>query len=109
MPADTHTALLRECRDHVFAHDHATGCNKACWPNQACSCGHDDLLVKLDAALSAPSGVVQNAKRYEWLRHGDNDELVIVRNTQTGLDYLPRNEHLDAAIDAAMRQGSDHE
>lgn len=43
----------------------------------------------------------QDAERYRWLRHGDNDDLVIVRNIE---DFLPRNDGLDAAIDAAMKE-----
>jgi hypothetical protein len=47
-----------------------------------------------------------DAQRYRWLRHGDNDEYVLhfSRNTAAGFNdvWLPRNEELDAAIDAAM-------
>ena len=46
---------------------------------------------------------VKKAKRYDWLRHGDNDEKVIMRGPVAhDFVYLPRNEKLDALIDAAM-------
>ena len=52
-------------------------------------------------ALNAET--IQKAKRYDWLRHGDNDEKVIMRGPVAhDFVYLPRNEKLDALIDAAM-------
>lgn len=56
----------------------------------------DDLRVKLSAAR-------MDQARYQWLRYGNNDELVI-QHGPVAKDYhwLPRNERLDAAIDAAM-------
>jgi hypothetical protein len=43
----------------------------------------------------------KNARRYEWLRHGDNDEEIIQRGKiDVDLVYLPRNEKLDEMIDA---------
>lgn len=42
----------------------------------------------------------KDAARYRWIRHGDNDEIVMKGDCR-GV-YLPRNERLDAAIDAAM-------
>lgn len=44
----------------------------------------------------------KDAERYRWLRHGDNDELVMEVYRESGIQYLPRSERLDAAIDAAM-------
>ncbi len=44
-----------------------------------------------------------DARRYRWLRHGDNDEEVILY-LETGQGYLPRNEKLDASIDAALAE-----
>lgn len=50
-----------------------------------------------------------DAERYRWLRHGDNDEKIIkvygadgTRDFDASFDdcWLPRNEQLDAAIDA---------
>lgn len=43
-----------------------------------------------------------NARRYMWLRHGDNDEPVILHDPFTGNGFLLRDEHLDAAIDAQL-------
>ena len=45
----------------------------------------------------------KDAKRYRWLRHGDNDDLVL-KHYQSGEKYLPRNEALDKAIDAAIEK-----
>ena len=46
----------------------------------------------------------KDAARYQWIRHGDNDEIVMKGDCR-GV-YLPRNERLDAAIDAAMQVDS---
>jgi hypothetical protein len=46
-------------------------------------------------------GLEQDAARYRWLRYGDNDDEVL-QFTKLNTPYLPRNEKLDAAIDAAM-------
>ena len=50
-----------------------------------------------------------DAERYRWLRHGDNDERVLCHYRTTKLlgasMYLPRNEQLDTAIDAARTSG----
>lgn len=44
-----------------------------------------------------------NAERYQWLRHGDNDDKVIQRGpVADDFVYLPRNFKLDEMIDAAM-------
>ena len=40
----------------------------------------------------------QDAMRYRWLRHGDNDELVLI----DGTEYMKRNEDLDEAIDRGI-------
>lgn len=64
-----------------------------------------------DATLAATSGATSAAKvelerdaaRYRWLRHGDNDERVIQRGpVDMTYHWLPRNERLDAMIDAQM-------
>lgn len=54
---------------------------------------------------------VADAERYRWLRHGDNDERVMMTSVQDegcrpfdhrfDASWLLRNEKLDAAIDAA--------
>lgn len=53
----------------------------------------------------APAGSEQEKKaaRYDWLRHGDNDELVIQKGpVDPDYHWLPRNEKLDAMIDGHM-------
>lgn len=52
---------------------------------------------------AAGSNQGQDAARYRWLRHGDNDELVI-QHGPVAPDYhwLPRNDRLDAMIDTHM-------
>ena len=49
----------------------------------------------------------KDAERYQWLRHGDNDEKVI-QHGPVAKDYhwLPRNERLDEMIDNAMKGNS---
>lgn len=49
-----------------------------------------------------------DAERYQWLRYGDNDEIVI-QHGPVAPDYhwLPRNERLDAMIDAARQAAKD--
>lgn len=49
----------------------------------------------------------KDAERYRWLRHGDNDEDILMSYSKFSqlrapTMYLPRNEKLDTAIDAAM-------
>lgn len=50
----------------------------------------------------------RDAERYRWLRHGDNDEdMVVLRQHDGDSDayaYLLRNDRLDQAIDAAMTE-----
>ena len=55
--------------------------------------------LSLPHDTSALDEMRKDAQRYRWLRHGDNDETVIIG----GDAYLPRNERLDAAIDEAMK------
>lgn len=45
----------------------------------------------------------KDAERYQWLRHGDNDEIVL-QNGPVDMTYwyLPRNEKLDEMIDVAI-------
>jgi hypothetical protein len=49
----------------------------------------------------------QDAARYRWLRHGDNDEKVLKTYTSRPSEpgeptmFLPRNDELDRLIDAA--------
>jgi hypothetical protein len=47
------------------------------------------------------AGAAVDAKRYRWLRHGDNDSVVL--NYAGDEAFLLRNELLDAAIDEAMK------
>ena len=57
------------------------------------------------AVVAALETLTKDAARYQWLRHGDNDEFVI-KETPLGNPYLSRNELLDAQIDAAMKEQS---
>ena len=52
------------------------------------------------AVVAAIDALTKDAGRYQWLRHGDNDDQIIYRGTYA--TYLPRNEQLDQAIDAAI-------
>jgi len=67
------------------------------------------------SALVASRGDEKDAARYRWLRHGDNDELVLMTYGEHGsrpfdarMDpcWLPRDAMLDVAIDAAMGLGA---
>lgn len=55
----------------------------------------------------------QDATRYRWLRHGDNDEKVLKTYTSRPSEpgeptmYLPRNDELDRLIDAARAAQED--
>ena len=65
--------------------------------NNACpTCGKSQS--EIEAAL-------KDAERYRWLRRGDNDEAVL-QNGPIDMTYwyLPRNEKLDALIDAAIAE-----
>ena len=53
-----------------------------------------------NAVVAAIDALTKDAGRYQWLRHGDNDDQIIYRGTYA--TYLPRNEQLDQAIDAAI-------
>ena len=62
-------------------------------------------IEKARAALEAAlDEVVRDAERYQWLRHGDNDELVLKHYVHTSGSFLPRNEQLDYEIDVAMKE-----
>ena len=56
---------------------------------------------RIDALEAEVAALTKDAGRYQWLRHGDNDEFVI-KETPLGNPYLSRNELLDAQIDAAI-------
>ena len=58
---------------------------------------------RIDALEAEVVALTKDAERYQWLRHGDNDETVI-QHYSDGDSYLPRNKQLDAAIDAAMKE-----
>jgi len=59
----------------------------------------EDILALIRRVREAE----KDAARYQWLRHGDNDELVL-QNGPVDMSYwyLPRNENLDAMIDEHM-------
>ena len=48
------------------------------------------------------AGLSKDAERYRWIRHGDNDESVLCSDC-CGV-YLPRNQHLDEAIDRLLER-----
>ena len=57
-------------------------------------------IAELEAELDEAR---KDAERYQWLRHGDNDEAVMQRGpVDMTYHWLPRRERLDAAIDAAL-------
>ena len=61
---------------------------------------------EIEAIARRAEAAEADARRYRWLRHGDNDELLI-RSSHTencGPDYcwLLRGEELDNAIDAEL-------
>lgn len=61
------------------------------------------LMAIVRIASPAAQGDAKDAERYRWLRHGDNDEAVLQRGpVDPSYVYLPRNEKLDATIDAAI-------
>ena len=57
-------------------------------------------IAELEAELTEAR---KDAERYRWLRHGDNDEVVMQRGpVDMTYHWLPRRERLDAIIDAAI-------
>lgn len=61
-----------------------------------------DLLNRSDVLEAKSAELRKDAERYRWLRHGDNDEEVIIRDPFSDLVFVLRNEDLDSAIDAAL-------
>jgi hypothetical protein len=61
------------------------------------------LVAKLKQVEQKLAQSEADARRYQWLRHGDNDETVLCNGpVDKSYWYLPRNEKLDEAIDAAI-------
>lgn len=61
------------------------------------------MLAEIDELRAKVESLAADAERYQWLRHGDNDELVLQRGlVDMSYVYLPRNFKLDEMIDAAM-------
>lgn len=61
----------------------------------------------LRSALGQPTPVAEDAARYRWLRHGDNDELVLRKfdlPSEYPLQYMLRGEKLDNEIDLIRAQ-----
>ena len=51
-----------------------------------------------DDVVAAIEKLAKDAVRYQWLRRGDNDKIIL------RVAYLPRNENLDVVIDTAMKE-----
>lgn len=64
-----------------------------------------NIQLKLKPLAVDVADLELKANRYDWLRHGDNDEKVL-QHGPIAMDYvyLPRNEKLDEMIDAAMQR-----
>lgn len=61
------------------------------------------LIARIAALEQQLEAARKDAERYRWLRHGDNDEVVMQRGpVDMTYHWLPRNERLDAIIDAAI-------
>jgi hypothetical protein len=96
--ADEHAAALRELQRLRSTPD-------------AGRCERDARIADLERRLKEAE---RDAERYRWLRHGDNDENVLLvydkgRVRKFGASYdnfwLLRDESLDTAIDAAKGDG----
>lgn len=61
----------------------------------------DCMEAEITELRARIESLAADAERYQWLRHGDNDELVI-QHGPVAPDYhwLPRKERLDEMIDA---------
>lgn len=60
-------------------------------------------VVRADFARAQERRITElqrDADRYRWLRHGDNDELVLYETD--GATFILRNEDLDDAIDEQL-------
>jgi hypothetical protein len=60
-----------------------------------------DGLEHLKRLTAENEALRADAERYRWLRHGDNDDEIIICLGGTSA-YLPRNSALNSAIDKAM-------
>ena len=61
--------------------------------------------LEIDAFRAEIERLRKGSERYQWLRHGDNDERVIQHGPiEHDYHWLPRNERLDDMIDAAMKE-----
>ena len=96
------------------------------WPDELAIAFRLQQNAILDAAIDAArkekqmnteidDSMVLDAMRYRWLRHGDNDEKVLKTYTSRPSKpgeptmFLPRNDELDRLIDAARKQGANHD
>ena len=63
------------------------------------------LLSEIAALAAEVERLRTDTARYEWLRHGDNDEALLQHNgaeRDRPTMWLLRNDRLDTAIDAAV-------
>ena len=68
----------------------------------------DDLLARMAENKRKHDASMKNAARYDWLRHGDNDERCI-RLTSQGEPYMLRGELLDRCVDEGMAADTEQE
>jgi len=81
---------------------YAKNCFQANAKYEKVSAARAAVATAVEALAAENKALREDAERYRWLRHGDNDEVILVPCTWTTTGYLPRNEELDAAIDAAL-------
>lgn len=62
----------------------------------------EQLQVQVRSLLEECANLRKDAERYRWLRKGENDAVAFYER-DCAL-YMHREEKLDAAIDAAMRE-----
>lgn len=61
----------------------------------------ESLLADHARLVAENERLAKDAARYQWLRHGDNDEAAL-RPLDSGEIFLLRNRELDEVIDAAL-------
>ena len=90
-------------KGYVLVHRTDTGIVLIITDGNASLTPHDAALIA--ALRNAAEELIRDARRYRWLKHGDNDEKVLCRGpVDMSHVYLLREQKLDAAIDAAISQ-----